>query len=1492
MSNAKRKGIIFSGDQFGKATFAFDDLIGDISTPESLRLEFENNLTKIKGSSIFADYDVNQKDPMNEDPSNRTTFDLLDIPNYAIGGGSFNVNKNAQFFSNSGSWHPQRFSPPSPEGWEVYDYNAFSNYIPKYNSSGASNSNYIIYNTLYEVGSGIARTTYDYPVRWNGTDYERVPLFNHACWVSLANIGNTDITNIRVVIPKINFDGCIDINPKTNAPNDLMIYSHSNLISNGITYPLTLSGTMGVEGSSDELEPLAFEVYESDPNSDFTKRNRDYYTFNIDIPNTYTMDINDWLHLAFYWGSNDNYISSLKQTYTKPTVTPYELYADQENLNYYVWGRNSFFNKRIGSGIGLTKSGINDLNIYFYNQNNSNHPYYEQKYTIYNQPFRYKLNETIEGSSTGKTNSLLGYKSIENENFIPVLLVCKNDGYFYDEPELELEFIFGEPIHHTEAPNSWADFDFYPELKEDYNIIAKLICSYSFDKYNIPVYKSVDEYLSNTNSIVFIDMIAENIFKEPLGDVDISSAFLNAFNTLIPTIRTKGYLEYFRTNAKNILARFLRMNLNQFVGGNNLGNNNTLRFSTFHNLAKYPSDELVKVAENVEPKGIQFINKALNLINDFASISTSKNIAGFGSTNLYFSNIKLDHDTEFEIYLERSYDEFFNHLYDDAHGLSRDYTFKIKFENILNEYTIKNLFLNASKYVLSEIEYQKRITDNLSVEGYFSAGIFTSISDYNLHSDAALIPDLKRETYRQIVNKQNSPEDANRFTETQFEDLKRSINPNITKDELIAEKASFGLTSSFYEIDISKPSDKYRSINDLGLTVSNYTLSDLYWLNNIDFLYGENPQEQILNAKHVKDLRADSFIITGTGYTTNNGTINLLENITDQQLLSSTGSTINQRTQANVQRITQNKIAIKIICDESQTIKGFKLKLKNSSNYYNYHAKINCEIYSNKNDKPDQILAKGSEIYLNQITHILDDYYFYIDYRFYKDKTYWLVLNTSQLPPLYEPNIKGLINVNGTGVTGVYNPNNNTFSDFEIYNTGIDFGIGSTVGSEISNWYSISSIASSTFMTVANTGTTADNQNYSLRYFYGLGVKESSLTGAPNNTVQYFTGVGWSDYSGTAFIEFYKPDVEVYASFNKNYENSNLILPPPNKYRETDNLKVGEYWSFNCKKFETPKILKIYPRSVSLNKIEVLGSGTNGSNIVSIAATNYNEKILSGLAISQSTYFAAGTSITNIYYNSSNDTYSLIMSSNNLQTFTNQTVGIGTSGNIYAKRANDIHLTLNYDTGGSIASTTITLDKSPTWTTKFYSKSSSKYKHLQKELKSDLITATHDLYFENQSVIGATSYINGYSIGIFNPLSSVGFTIDFKFISSGGVRVFVNDGTLPSLDKWTVSAATGYSFTHTLAEISEETKLEVQFNHNKTAAGTAQTIIGYWKRSDNNNWQIVNDSFYIDNSLQPYTIDTRLIRNLTLLNVSKSLADLQAPNFGSPLNDILVIRSI
>ena len=182
MSEIKRRGIEFLANQIGLAKYAFKNLIGNNTSIKAALLDFDSTATSY------------------------LTYDKLDNTNYSLQGGEIVISSTISNFANPVSWTPQRNGPPSPEGWNIYDYNAWSNFIPPYTSSGIANTSYIIYNTLSETGSGIARTAYSYPVRYNGTAYEQVELFNFARYISVKNTTGSSKTEVVLVINKSFFD--------------------------------------------------------------------------------------------------------------------------------------------------------------------------------------------------------------------------------------------------------------------------------------------------------------------------------------------------------------------------------------------------------------------------------------------------------------------------------------------------------------------------------------------------------------------------------------------------------------------------------------------------------------------------------------------------------------------------------------------------------------------------------------------------------------------------------------------------------------------------------------------------------------------------------------------------------------------------------------------------------------------------------------------------------------------------------------------------------------------------------------------------------------------------------------------------------------------------------------------------------------------------------------------------------------------------------------
>lgn len=1478
MSNATRKGLEFTTKQIGRALKAVENLFGKSSTPESNRLEFENNFLKLRGSTYFYDLDVSKKNTVTNKSDEYPTFNSSDIADYTFQGGSIGISYNITNFILTDGFDPYFNSPPCPEGWGILDYNAWSNYIPTYDETNEPNTDYLIYNPYGEINSGIARSQYDFPVRWSsiGSTYQRVPYFKYGMYVSVYNDQGA-LDGIQLGLPKDIFNGSIFIDPSTNAPKDILIYSHKYLTTDELSTPIILSGIMGTTGVTDKLDCLTFSVEESDIAFDSITLERDYYKFTINIPSTYDWQIGQHIFFVFYWGSQDNYITTLNPGLSGITTIGY-FPATLEAPYIVTYPKKLFFDKKIGNSLTFNKTGINDTNIYFYNKNNLQNTFNEGRYTQTTQPFRYNINEIIPGSINGFDNSITNFKNALSYEYIPFLIATKNNGSNYDEPKLTLEIFAGDPFHYESEPEDWENFDLYPKLPKNYNPVCKIIASGS-DKNGSIIIPDNIKIVFNDLSIVYLKQIAKNSLIQSISDADFIEYFIDSFISYSKTIRAYEQKKHLTDIGSRLISRFSGYDLNKIRNQGHFLNTTSNQYLALHNLLKLPTKS--SIANTTEPKIVNIENDAANLFSYFATIPPSVNVAGYDTTSLYLNNIELNGDTGFEVYLETNDNTTSN-------GLAKDYTFRIKFNNTSQQKTIKDVFLNASSNYLTDSEYDKRKSRNLYTDGYYKSSTLNSIKDFEIYSYGAVIPDLKFGGYRGIGNKENSPVRNDRTTEADYENSLKSKNPNINKNQIISAKSGFGLTDAFYVVDTSKPSNDYSSIEEISLNITNYRYkTNPSWLNNSDFMYGIGKTSNIKNAKNIKDLRADGFIIAPIGYYDDDNSVNLLENIGDQQVVSTYSTSINQLSQNGSQSITTNKIAFKITCDETQDIKSIVLKLRSFSDYVNANSILSADLYSNEFEAPKDLLAKSSTVNFKNITNRFKNFSFNINYRLFVDKTYWVVLNINQLPPQYDPYATGLISVNDTQITGVYNNSNNTYTNFSRYLVGAEIGIGSTLPSQISNWYEIASIGSSTLMTVSATGTTLARQKYSIRYKFQIGVEESNLTGAEQNLYIY-TGSGWSSIEGTPYVKFGRPDDDVLAAFNKDYTDNTNIIAPPNTYRTTSNLVVDEYWAFNNKKLFTPTQLAIYPRSVSINKQEIIGSGTAGSYIIKVNPINYNEKIIAGLAISQTNNFSSDTQITDIIYDKTNKLYQLFIDKPILSTFTSNKVGIGSNYNTYIKRANDIYVKVDYYVEGGLATSNYLLEKSPTWTTYWFTKNRFTYNQLQKDLVSDLITTTYNLDFANFDINGNYDYYNGYSIANFKPQAGLGTSFDFKFICSNGFRVYVNDSLNASLDYWKTNAAIGYSFSYNILNASDNIKFEIQFNKTKNTSGLGITLGGYWKVSGTGTWYPLDDSFYIDTSMSPIELSNSKIQSISMVKVNKTLSELSQ---NMPCTDKLVIRS-
>jgi hypothetical protein len=383
----------------------------------------------------------------------------------------------------------------------------------------------------------------------------------------------------------------------------------------------------------------------------------------------------------------------------------------------------------------------------------------------------------------------------------------------------------------------------------------------------------------------------------------------------------------------------------------------------------------------------------------------------------------------------------------------------------------------------------------------------------------------------------------------------------------------------------------------------------------------------------------------------------------------------------------------------------------------------------------------------------------------------------------------------------------------------------------------------------------------------------------------FYDGYSWTSSTGTPYVIFFGLDDEIYAGFNRDFKDSSLIMPAPNKTRANNtDYYVDEFWTINNQNLFTPSQLYIYPRSFVSRVVSIGATGTSGTNLLYMPEENFDPSVMVGIAVTSSV-IASGTAITNLTYDSVNSLYKIYLS-NNLSGSAN-THYFGDNTNRYIKRANDIHLYLKYNVDNQLQTTYVKLDKSPTWITRWYKKASWNYLELDVNEMSDVTSAQYNVNLNNFSGLGQTNYFNGYTVGSFNALSSIGATFDFKVTTNGGVRFYINNSENPYISDWNNTVSTSFTTSYVATGSSQPITLELHFNNYQNL----HNLKLEWRKTGTSSWQEVDSSFYQDFTVSPILIDTNKIENLTYLVVGKTLEEINDQYYGFPVTDKIVIRN-
>jgi len=105
---------------------------------------------------------------------------------------------------------------------------------------------------------------------------------------------------------------------------------------------------------------------------------------------------------------------------------------------------------------------------------------------------------------------LSGFKTFSKNQFVPVLIASKSYGNKYDEGYSIVEVFSGKAQSLDNLPVNLSEFDAYPQVPSEYDVLAKFIVSYpSLKNSNTNVSLSASNNILNNGSIIYLENNAD-----------------------------------------------------------------------------------------------------------------------------------------------------------------------------------------------------------------------------------------------------------------------------------------------------------------------------------------------------------------------------------------------------------------------------------------------------------------------------------------------------------------------------------------------------------------------------------------------------------------------------------------------------------------------------------------------------------------------------------------------------------------------------------------------------------------------------------------------------------------------------------------------------------------------------------------------------------------------------------------------------------------------
>ena len=819
-------------ESIGEIRKAITNEIGDISKTPAARLQLETALARIYGSTLFHDEDVSALFLKYEtQDSVGLGFQSVEIESLATS--PIDLPMYAGLFQQD--WKPD-FPPPCPEGWDVFEYRIWKHYMPT--KETPLQSAWIPVGTELDINS---RSGYEYPVRYkveDGAGYERVPMFKSGRFITLRNLTASNIQQtITFELPEESLSG-IQIKEDINGSlvTDVNIYWHPDLVFENYNPSL---GNILIDGEklkkyndSEDVDAPKFKITINEISGN--------YVFEVNVPFTVLSDKqwepNFYWHIIMYWGSTDDYIPLSASGFVGSGP-----YPDIDAIPQY---KKNYFDNHIVDNLNYNFLGVNDTSGYMVANNRTHYTLLDGGYGELVYPEKYTVPvpiKTVEDSNSWTImppkpldaidSKVVGYANItiNKDSVVPIIFCIKTGSTMISRilsgPELTPEFF----------PDNWDNCNYFPKAPPDYTEVARFIVGKLQNEiHGLPEYGDVFSKILPDNNIVESNLsifwMRQSISTFAAPPIDDEYVFLY----ILPALK-KFATKYRSLTYPKIIADLVFSTIAIFAGtpdylthrSSELSDVNGAGSNIFRGLLKTPYT--TEMMLDGRSSAIYLSSDARESIADLAGLPSTVEFLKFEANNMYLTREMLKTPNRFEIYQEYSDQCYSVDLGIGGTKINNDYTLRLELIDGDQNILLKDWYIMASRYFLTQEEYNVQQQSNQGVLGYFTQDTIINIDQWRLYGYAGIVPDLSMEKAKPLGIRVVSPEDSTKITEEQF---RQTLANQGLSESAIDERVAIYIEDNgeFYVVNNSQYSDYFVGVNNAALTTTTYTYaSEPYW---------------------------------------------------------------------------------------------------------------------------------------------------------------------------------------------------------------------------------------------------------------------------------------------------------------------------------------------------------------------------------------------------------------------------------------------------------------------------------------------------------------------------------------------------------------------------------------------------------------------------------------------------------------------------------------